>query len=155
MTIMKIVFAFIAMAAIAAASYVKPTSLWEDNQIRCIPNVPFVPVQEQTNTYDEFTWVFVTSDGEEVPAYIEGAQHDQETMRGTWGEVDGVTRSGQPWRDEYVAVYVSVEFEEDCKLDRCLITGPQDYKVEIDLDEFWKVPHEFKIGEKYGMSFYL
>jgi hypothetical protein len=149
------IITFIAMVAISVASYVKPTSLWENNQIRCIQNAPFVPVQEQTNIYNEYTWVFITSDGDEIPAYIEGAQHDQESIKGTWGEIDGITRSGKPWKDGYVAVYVSVEFEKDCKLDRCLITGPHDYKVEIDLDEFWRVPHEFKTGEKCGISFYL
>ena len=151
MTIFKIAL----MVAIAASSCVKPTSLWENSKTRCIQNVPFVPVHEQNNTYNEFTWVFVTSDGEEIPAYIEGSQHDQDSIKREWSELEGITRSGQPWKDGYVAVYVSVEFEKDCKLDRCVITGPHDYKVEIDLDKFWKVSHEFKTGEKYGMGFYL
>jgi len=156
---MKILVILLALiAGVAAASYVQPTPIWESNNIRGIEGAPFVPVKEQTNTYHDFKYVFITSEGEEIPAWIEGSQHDSldnDLCEGNWGETRGITRSGTPWKGEYVMVYVAVEFTEACELKKAVITGPKDYRIEIDLDKFWGTPHKFKKGEKYGFGFYL
>lgn len=155
-TITVALVSMVLSATIMIVSVVAPVKLWADHPFRCL-DTRFITMEKNDNTLDvlneKYTFTFVTDDGKKLPAYIEGYQ--REKSNSNFCESKGFKKTGHSPKSETIAVYVAVQFKEAVTLKSMVIEGPNNYKVEIDLDEFWGTKHSFKANEKYGMGWYL
>jgi hypothetical protein len=155
-------FSMVATAIVMIVTAVVPAKLWENSKIRCIES-PFIAATTEDNNLSvvegKYTFTFITEDGKKLPAYIEGHQRGKvlegEPVEGEKvKQPEGLTKKGKSPQTD-TAVYVAIQFKEPAVLKTLLIEGPNNYKVEVDLNKFWGTPHTFKAGEKYGIGWYL